>query len=308
MTTSPLYFSFTDYLRKHFAGKVQKLSVDAGFSCPNRDGRVGRGGCTYCNNRSFSPAYTSARLPVAMQIEEGKRFFARKYPDMRYLAYFQSYTGTYGRPADAIRRYEEALAADGVDGLVVGTRPDCMPQELLDYFSSVARCRFVMVEYGVESVYDETLRRVNRGHTFAQSVDAVVRASRVGLQVGVHLILGLPGETRDMMLAAAGRLSQLPIDTVKLHQLQIVRQTQMARDYAECPGRFHLFSPGEYAGLVCDFLERLSPRIAVERFTSQSPREWLVAPDWGMKNHEFTALVRKEFVRRGTCQGFRFGE
>lgn len=308
MTESARYLDFAAYLRRHFVGKIQKLSINGGFSCPNRDGRVGRGGCTYCNNRTFSPAYTSARLSVAEQVAEGKRFFARKYPNMRYLAYFQSYTGTYGRPDEAIARYEEALACDGVEGLVVGTRPDCMSQELLDYFSSVARRRFVMVEYGVESTHEATLRRVNRGHTFAQSIEAVERAHRAGLQVGVHLILGLPGETRAMMLASAERLSRLPVDTVKLHQLQIVRQTPMAREYADSPGQFHLFAPDEYAALVCDFLERLAPRIAVERFTAQSPREWLVAPDWGMKNHAFVELVRREFRRRDTRQGFRCAE
>lgn len=302
----PLYTDYAAYLRRHFAGKVQKLSVDAGFSCPNRDGTLGRGGCSYCNNRTFSPAYTSAGLTVTRQIEEGRRFFARKYPAMGYLAYFQSYTNTYGRPDEALRLYEEALSADGVEGLVIGTRPDCMPQELLDALARLGRDHYIMVEYGVESVCDETLRRVNRGHTFAQSVTAIGRTHAAGLQVGVHLLFGLPGETRATMLAAAGILSRLPVDTVKLHQLQIVRQTPMAREYAAHPERFALFTPEDYAVLVCDFLERLDPRIAVERFTAQSPRQWLVAPDWGMKNHEFTALVQRELRRRGTRQGFLF--
>lgn len=316
----PLYAEYSAFLARYFSGKLQKLSVDAGFGCPNRDGTVGYGGCTYCNNRTFTPQYDERRrvggeqqagvlrpvADVAEQIEGGRKFFAHKYPDMRYLAYFQSFTGTYA-PLDVLRsRYEEALRSEGVEGLVIGTRPDCVPDELLDYLAELRRRAFVLVEYGVESVCDATLRRIHRGHTFACAADAIRRTSARGIGVGVHLILGLPGETREDMLRQADVVSALPVDVLKLHQLQIVRHTAMAREYAEAPERFHLFSPEEYAELVADYLERLRPDITVERFTSQSPRDLLIAPDWGMKNYEFVELVKRALRARGTCQGCRY--
>lgn len=297
------YRDFSDFLSLHFDCKVQKISLHAGFTCPNRDGSVGVGGCTYCNNQTFSPDYCHTGKSISRQLDEGVGFFARKYPGMRYLAYFQAYTNTYGALPDLKRKYEEALSHRGVVGLIVGTRPDCMPDDLLSYLSGLARQTFVLVEYGVESANDETLRRINRGHDFAASVDAICRTAEAGIAVGAHMILGLPGESREMILSHADKLSHLPLDTLKLHQLQLIRGTRMAKEYDEQPQRFHLYDVDEYIDLAIDFAERLSPRIAIERFVSQSPAELLIAPRWGLKNHEFTARLLKRMAARDTWQG-----
>ena len=222
------YRDFSDFLAEHFDGKMQKLSVDAGFTCPNRDGTVGRGGCTYCNNVSFSPGYCRDRKGVTAQLEEGKRFFGRKYPSMRYLAYFQSYTSTHGSDIDRLMAlYEEACGVEGVDGVIIGTRPDCMPDRLL---ARLSRLPWVMVEYGAESACDETLARVNRCHTWADTADAVRRTHDAGLPVGLHLINGLPGEDEERILATVDEVNRLPVDVVKFHQLQLIRGTRMALD------------------------------------------------------------------------------
>ena len=298
-----LYYSFADYLRRRFPFKVQKISINAGFTCPNRDGTVGWGGCTYCNNQTFNPDYCRTDKSVTRQLQEGKAFFARKYPQMRYLAYFQAYTNTYADTGRLRALYEEALAVPGVEGLVVGTRPDCMPADLLGYLEQLARRVFVLVEYGIESTRDDTLRRINRGHTYAQTRDAVERTAARGIATGGHVILGLPGESRDDILEQAADVSRLPLTTLKLHQLQLIRGTRMAAEYRERPQDFRLPTAQEYACLVADYLERLRPDVAVERFVSQSPRSLLLAPDWGMKNHEFNHLVERCLRQRGTWQG-----
>jgi radical SAM protein (TIGR01212 family) len=295
-----------DFLAPRFACKVQKISIHAGFTCPNRDGTVGFGGCTYCNNQTFNPSYCQTEKSIAQQLEEGKAFFARKYPEMRYLAYFQAYTNTYGELEALKRKYEEALGVDGIVGLVIGTRPDCMPEALLDYLEGLNRRTFVWVEYGVESTHDETLARINRGHSFACAAEAIRRTAARGIAVGAHVILGLPGESREQMLQQATDLSALPLDTLKLHQLQLIRGTRMAHDYEEHPEAFHLYSAEEYIDLVIDYVARLRPDIVVERFTSQSPKELLIAPDWGLKNHEFTARLKKRMIERGVWQGKEF--
>ena len=295
-----LYYSFADYLRRRFPFKVQKISINAGFTCPNRDGTVGWGGCTYCNNQTFNPDYCRTDKSVTRQLQEGKTFFARKYPQMRYLAYFQAYTNTYADTGRLRALYEEALAVPGVEGLVVGTRPDCMPADLLGYLEQLARRVFVLVEYGIESTRDDTLRRINRGHTYAQTRDAVERTAARGIATGGHVILGLPGESRDDILEQAADVSRLPLTTLKLHQLQLIRGTRMAAEYRERPQDFRLPTAQEYACLVADYLERLRPDVAVERFVSQSPRSLLLAPDWGMKNHEFSDLVERCLRQRGT--------
>ena len=301
-----LYTDFSSFLSRYFTGKVQKISINAGFTCPNRDGTLGRGGCTYCNNRTFNPDYCGDRGSVTQQLEQGKAFFSRKYPTMKYLAYFQAYTNTYGEIDHLKSLYEEALAVEGVIGLVVGTRPDCMPESLLDYFTALSRETFVLIEYGVETSNDATLKRINRGHSFACSVDAIQRTAKRGLPVGAHVILGLPGEKKEDILVSASKIAQLPLDTLKLHQLQLVRGTVMAREFEQCPSDFTLYTAEEYATLVVDYLERLNPAIAVERFTSQSPKELLIAPDWGLKNYEFVELVKRELIRRDTYQGRLF--
>ena len=297
------YNDYGKYLSRIFDFKVQKISVDGGFSCPNRDGTKGTGGCTYCNNRTFNPAYCHRNRSVTEQMHEGIGFFSRKYPSMRYLAYFQAYTNTYDS-IDVLRsRYEEALAVDGCVGLVIGTRPDCMPDEVLDYLQSLARRVYVMVEYGVESTNDDTLVRINRGHGYAVAVDAVQRTAARGLPVGVHMILGFPGEERDSFIAQARELSSLPVTTIKLHQLQLIRGTRMAEEYAICPEDFHLFELEEYVNVVVDYLENLRPDIVVERFASQSPKELLIAPDWGLKNYELVEKVKARMRVRDTWQG-----
>ncbi len=297
------YRDFADFLNEHFDGKVQKISLHAGFTCPNRDGSIGVGGCTYCNNQTFSPDYCHTGKSITRQLDEGVAFFARKYPTMRYLAYFQAYTNTYGELEALKRKYEEALAHPGVVGIIIGTRPDCMPADLLDYLADLSRRIFVLVEYGVESTSDETLRRINRGHDFAASADAIRRTSAAGVLVGAHMILGLPGESRELMLEHARRLSQLPLDTLKLHQLQLIRHTRMAREYEARPQDFHLYGVDEYIDLAIDFAERLISRIAIERFVSQSPDELLIAPRWGLKNHEFTARLLRRMRERDAWQG-----
>ena len=298
-----LYNDLSTFLSLHFPFKVQKISINAGFTCPNRDGSVGYGGCTYCNNQTFNPAYCHTDKSVGQQLEEGRRFFSGKYPEMKYLAYFQAYTNTYGELEELKRKYEEALAVADVVGLVIGTRPDCMPDDLLDYLEELNKRTFVWIEYGIESTDDETLRRINRGHTFAEAEDAIVRTARRGMPVGGHVILGLPGEEREALIKQAEQLSHLPLTTLKLHQLQLIRGTRMASEYEKTPELFHLYSADEYIDLVIDYIEHLRPDLVLERFVSQSPKELLIAPDWGLKNYEFTEKVKKRMNERNAWQG-----
>ena len=278
---TPLYNEFTFFLKKYFPYKVQKISLNAGFTCPNRDGTKGLGGCTYCNNQTFNPEYCKTEKSVTRQLEEGKQFFAHKYPDMKYLAYFQAYTNTYAELEGLKRKYEEALSVDGVVGLVIGTRPDCMPDPLLRYLEELNKHTFLLVEYGIETTRDVTLKRINRGHTYADTVETVNRTAACGILTGGHVILGLPGETHDEIIAQAAELSRLPLTTLKMHQLQLIRGTKMAREFECRPEDFHLFSVDEYIDLVIDYVEHLRPDLILERFVSQSPKELLIAPDWG---------------------------
>lgn len=289
--TTMEYRDFGTWIRGRFPFRVQKISVDAGFTCPNRDGRVGLGGCSFCDNRTFSPAFTSSRRSVTRQLEDGKAFFARKYPDMKYLAYFQSFTNTYA-PLDQLRRlYEEALAVPDVVGIVVGTRPDCVSDELLDYLGELNRRTFLIVEYGIESANDDTLRRINRGHTFECSRRAIERTHARGVLTGGHVILGLPGEDAAESLRQAPIVSSLPLDILKIHQLQVIKGTRLAAEYAARP--FPLYDVDEYIDLVIGYVRLLRPDLVLERFVSQSPAHLLVAPRWGLKNHEFTARLNK---------------
>ena len=298
-----LYYDFASFLSQYFDGKVQKISIHAGFTCPNRDGSKGTGGCTYCNNQTFNPDYCKPEFGIRRQLEDGISFFARKYPQMRYLAYFQAYTNTYGELEQLKAMYDEALSVDGVVGLVIGTRPDCMPPVLLDYIEELSRKTFVMVEYGIESANDETLRRINRGHDFATAIDAIQRTHERGILVGGHLILGLPGEDHDELMRQAEAIAALPLDMVKLHQLQLIRGTRMAREYEERPEDFHLYTVDEYIDLAIDYIERLPGTMVIERFISQSPRSLLIAPDWGMKNYQFVDRLRRRMQERNTWQG-----
>ena len=300
------YKDFTSYLKENFPYKVQKISINAGFTCPNRDGTKGRGGCTYCNNKSFSPDYSPRIKDVSQQLEEGILFFSHKYTEMKYLAYFQSYTNTYDSVDKLIDMYEEALAYPNVVGLVVSTRPDCMPDELLDYFEKISKEHFVLIEYGVESTLNKTLERVNRQHTFEESIETITRTAKRGIPVGAHMILGLPGESQREILSHATTLSTLPLTTIKIHQLQIVKGTAMAKEYKLLPESFSIFQLEEYIDLCVDFSELLNPNFYIDRFASQSPKDMLIAPDWGVKNHVLTQMIVKRFKERNTYQGRLF--
>lgn len=285
--------TYSDFLAEQFPGiKMQKLSVDAGFSCPNRDGTKGTGGCTYCNNRSFTPAYCNPTMSVAEQLTEGKRFFGRKYPSMRYLAYFQSYTSTHGESHDRLMAmFESALEIDAVDGIIIGTRPDCMPQPLLERLATLP---WVMIEYGAETSHDRTLGLINRHHTWADTVDAVTRTHEAGIPVGLHLINGLPGESEADILATADAVSRLPVDVVKFHQLQLLKGTRITADVESGRCDIIRFTPQSYARLCATLVRRLRPDIAIDRFVSQAPADMLVYPCWGLKNYQFTEMVMKE--------------
>ena len=291
------YVEFGPWLQSELGCKVQKISVNAGMTCPNRDGTLGTGGCTFCNNQTFNPAYCRTEKSVTQQLEEGKQFFARKYPTMKYLAYFQAYTNTYAELDRLVSLYEEALRVPDVVGLVIGTRPDCMPDNLLDYLEELNRRTFLIVEYGVESANDETLLRINRGHTFRQSCEAICRTAERGIRVGAHVILGFPWEPFDELMRQAEEIGRLPLTTLKLHQLQIIRGTQLAREYAEHP--WAVPTAEEYIDLVLHYISRLPYGLVMERFVSQSPPEMVIAPQWGLKNHEFANLLRNRMVKFG---------
>jgi radical SAM protein (TIGR01212 family) len=300
------YNDFSGYFRNLFTERVQKVSVDAGFTCPNRDGTKGYGGCTYCNNKSFKPNYCNLNNSVKQQVEEGIQFFGKKYKSMRFLAYFQAYTNTWAPFEDLIPLYEEALKHPKIDGLVISTRPDAVSEDILDYLAELSKKVYVMVEFGLESHLDASLEKMNRGHTFAESVQALEQTSKRGINNCAHLILGVPGESYNDWLDQARVISQLPVKNLKLHQLQIYRGTVMAKQFRENPGQFHLFSVDEYADLVVDYLELLNPAIIVERFVSQGPSEMIIAPKWGLKNFEFAAKVEKRLEERSTWQGRKF--
>jgi len=305
-TTNQRYLNYNQVLKTEFSERIQKISINAGFTCPNRDGSKGTGGCTYCNNQTFSPEYCQSTKTVSQQLEEGIAFFHHKYQLQLYLAYFQSYTNTYDSLDKLKAIYNEVLSYPKVVGIVVGTRPDCVNDEMLDYFAELSKQYYVMIEYGIESTSDETLAFINRGHDYACAGQAIIDTAGRGIRTGAHIILGLPNESREIILSHADKLSGLPLTALKLHQLQLVRGTKMVQQYAEHPEWFHLYTADEYIDLAIDFLERLNPEIAIERFVSQSPKELLVAPTWGLKNFEFTDKVEKRLKERDTWQGKRY--
>ncbi|WP_337745941.1 TIGR01212 family radical SAM protein [Hallella sp.] len=291
------YKDYSHWIREQFPFRVQKISVDAAFSCPNRDGRLSLGGCTFCDNKTFNPSYCDRGKSITRQLEEGKAFFAKKYPEMKYLAYFQAYSNTYAPLEELKRKYEDALAVDDVVGLVIGTRPDCVSDEALDYLQQLNQRTFLIVEYGIESANDNTLRRINRGHTFDCSRQAIIKAHQRGIITCGHIILGLPGEDEEEMLHQASTISQLPLDILKLHQLQIIKGTPLAKEYEAHP--FHVFSAEEYVNLVIRYVSQLRNDLVLERFVSQSPPNMVIAPKWGLKNHEFTDLLNKRIRELG---------
>ena len=283
------YHDFGTWIRNQLPFRVQKISIDAGFTCPNRDGRIGIGGCIFCDNKSFNPSYCSHKKSVTEQLEDGKRFFAKKYPDMKYLAYFQAYTNTYDAVDKLKQLYEEALKVEDVVGIVIGTRPDCVSSELLAYLEELNKRTFLIVEYGIESCNDDTLRYINRGHDFACTRKAVEETAKRGIYVGGHVIMGLPGEDASESLRQAPIISLLPLTMLKIHQMQIIKGTRLAKIYKEQP--FHLYTVEEYIDLITQYIGLLRSDLVLERFVTQSPPEMLIAPKWGLKNYEFTNLL-----------------
>ena len=297
--------SYAGYFRRLFGGRVQKLSVDAGFTCPNRDGTVGRGGCTFCDNGAFTPSSCGGGTSVARQIAEGIDFHRNRYRTaQRYLVYFQSYSNTYAPPGRLRALYGEALAHPDVAGIVVGTRPDCMDGATLDLLCDIARDRYVAVEYGIESTSDRTLRAVNRGHDFDCARRAVERTAARGLPVGAHFILGFPGETDEQLVGQTERINALPLTTVKFHQLQVFRGTPMAAEYDADPARFRFWEIGEYLDLIVEILRRLRPDLVVERFASEAPPRYHYGRNWGLvRNEQLWAMLEKRLEERNAYQG-----
>ena len=300
------YNDFSSWIRSKFDFRVQKISIDAGMTCPNRDGKISRGGCIYCDNRTFNPSYCHKHDSITEQLNAGKTFFERKYPEMKYLAYFQAFTNTYA-PLDKLKSYyEEALAVDDVVGLVIGTRPDCVSEELLNYLEELSKRTFVLVEYGIESANDDTLKRINRGHDFACCRKAVEETHKRGILVGGHIILGLPGEDAAESIRQAEIISSLPLDILKIHQMQIIRNTRLAEIYEKTP--FHVYSVEEYIQLIARYIQHLRPSLVLERFVSQSPASMLIAHKWGLKNYEFTNLLHNYLKENDIKQGSEYSE
>jgi uncharacterized protein len=297
--------AYSNYFRSLYGARVQKVSIDAGFTCPNRDGTKGSGGCTYCNNDAFNPSYCQPDKSVTQQIEEGIKFHKWRYSEARsYLAYFQAYSNTYAS-LDTLRNlYEEALSCPGVIGLIIGTRPDCIDEEKLRYLKDLSRKCYLAIEYGIESCYNKTLRRIKRGHSYEEAVLAVEKTAAYGINTGAHFILGLPGETREEMLNQVNYISGLPLKTVKFHQLQIIKGTILEEEFHNNPGDFELFTWEEYLDFFISFLERLNPSIVVERFTGEAPLRYLTGPGWGKKRaDQIVNLIEKRLEECDTWQG-----
>jgi uncharacterized protein len=281
------YRSYSDYFKELFGGRVQKVTIDAGFSCPNRDGTVAVGGCTYCNNDAFNPSYCLSSKSVTQQIDEGIEFHANRYRRAnQYLAYFQAFSNTHASLEKLKEIYAPAIAHPQVCGLVIGTRPDCMDEEKLSYFAEIAKTKYVIIEYGVESVYGETLININRGHTYQKAAEMIRLTHDYGLHTGAHLIFGLPGETREMMMDSARIISELPLNTIKFHQLQIVKGTAMALDYAQNKDKYTLFTLDEYLDFMVEYIARLNPNFVIERFAGEVPPRFLVSEAWGSLRYD----------------------
>jgi len=298
---------YSSYIRRTFGQRVQKISVNAGFTCPNRDGKISTEGCIYCTNKSFSPFYCNSDDSISEQLRKGIDFFSPKYNAQKYLAYFQTYTNTYDNINALRRKYEEALLVDGVIGLVISTRPDCVNDEIMRLLAEYAKEKYVEIEFGLESTKNTALELINRGHTYEQAVDAIMLAQKYGIMSGVHLILGLPYESEEDFYLHAERISQLPISTLKLHQMQVLKGTRLEKLYYENKSAFADLSLENYVRIVSNFLDILNPEIIVERLTSESPREMVLYPDWnGRKNFEVSHIVNAFMKKNGMFQGRRF--
>lgn len=297
------YNDFSSFIKEQFSERVQKISLDTGFTCPNRDGTKGMGGCTYCNNNSFNPDYCKPSKSITQQLNEGISFFSKKYKTQKYLAYFQAYTNTYADIKLVKELYNEAMAHPKVIGLVIGTRPDCINEELINFLAELAKTHFISLEFGVESTLDKTLKAVNRCHTYEETRQAYQLAKDKGIHLGAHMIIGLPGETEADILNHATELSKIPINSLKLHHLQIVKHTMMAAQLKKNPEQFNLFDINQYIDLITKFITLLRPNIIIERFISESPTDLLIAPKWGLKNFEIVAKIDKELTEKQIWQG-----
>jgi len=297
--------AYSDYFKRTFGRRVQKISVDAGFTCPNRDGTLAKGGCTYCNNRAFNPSYCNPSKSIEQQVMEGIEFHKVRYRRAKdYLVYFQPYSNTYASIERLKELYEQALSVEGVVGLVIGTRPDCVDEEKLEYLAALSKKYYIMVEYGVESIYNETLKRINRWHSYEQSKEAIKTTAAYGLPVGAHFIFGLPGESRQMMLDSVKEVSLLPLTTIKFHQLQIVTGTTMAVDFGKHPGDYDLFSFEDYVDFIISYVEQLNPSFIVERFAGEVPPRFLAGSGWGkIRNDQINLAIEKAMEQRNTWQG-----
>jgi uncharacterized protein len=297
--------SYTEHIRKTFGGRMQKVVVDAGFTCPNRDGTKGVGGCTYCNNDAFNPSYCSPVEPLHRQIEKGIRFHSIRYRRAsKFLVYFQPYSNTYAPLSKLKELYEEALDYPAVTGLVIGTRPDCIDEDKLNYLRELSKKYYIQVEYGIESCYDKTLKRINRQHDFALGEQIIRKTHALGIKTGAHFIFGLPGESLEEMLACAGKISELPLDSVKFHQLQIVKGTKMEHEFDETPSDFYQFRLEEYVEFMVRLVERLNPAIVIERFSGEVPPLYLHQSSWKLIRYDAVLrLIEKEFDRQDTWQG-----
>ena len=299
--------SYTEYIRKIFGERVQKLTIDAGFTCPNRDGTKGRGGCTYCNNDAFNPSYCLPEKSISQQIEEGIEFHRFRYRKATsYMVYFQAYSNTYA-PLDTLRRtYEEALSNPLVKGLVIGTRPDCLNEDILDYLSELNERTYLTLELGIESCYDKTLEKINRGHDFQTTVNAFMQCRERNIRTGGHLIIGLPGESRDEILGEADILSQIPVNQLKFHQLQIVKGTIMAAEYVKNPGLFPTYSLDEYLEIISEFIEKLNPEIVIERIAGETVPKYNMKPSWGLRYDEIVRKFEEYMEAKDSWQGKNF--
>jgi len=298
------YNSYVGYFKEKYGKRLQKIVIDAGFSCPNRDGSIASGGCTYCDNSAFHPSYSSPDKTIFDQIETGIEFHKRRYRTAeQYLAYFQSFSNTYA-PLERLRDlYGQALSHPAVVGLVIGTRPDCIDSEKLDYLQSLSKEKIVILEYGIETTYDKTLSRINRGHTFAQAVDAVNETAKRGIHQGAHFILGLPGETREEMMGMVHEINKLPLQSIKFHQLQIVKGTAMEREFEQNPNDFVQFKLDEYIDFFINFLEQLRPDIYIERFAGEVPPRFVNSTPWGLiRNAGLLHMLDKRLEERNTFQ------
>ncbi|MBG7630228.1 MAG: TIGR01212 family radical SAM protein [Bacteroidetes bacterium] len=302
------YNDYSSFIKLHFGERVQKISLDIGFSCPNRDGSKGFGGCTYCNNDTFNPDYCEPEKSIQQQLEQGIEFFARKGKNNKYLAYFQAYTNTYSDFESLKKMYDEALSVPKVVGLVIGTRPDCISDEVIDYLSFLSKKYFISLEFGVESTNEKTLLAVNRCHTFEDTKNTFEKCKNKGFHLGAHIILGLPGETKEELLNHASEISKLPIDTLKIHQLQIVKNSIMAVQFKRNPENFNLFTVEKYIEFIAEFITLVRPSIIIERFISETPSDLLIAPKWGLKNFEMVAKIDKYLDLNNLWQGKNYFE